>query len=295
MNTLDRLQVIRLAGTQAGPTGPKGATGPAGPKGATGNNGARGATGPAGPAGPAGPKGTTGNNGTNGARGATGPAGPQGAAGQNGSVGPAGPKGATGNNGARGATGPAGPAGATGPAGAGANSIVPFTSSTANMPTCSVFFDETNLRFCFAVNNFMTTTYITDGSFSQNAVDFNNDSIDSSGPTIYVTLAPSSYPARDQNYRAYKLLNLDRKYTYSFRVSEYTVTDGNTANGHPLSAIFSSLDRLDNTTLIRTTIGALTTNLLADFAIENDYCTYVVAPSYLNSVTYKLNITRTLI
>jgi len=98
-----------------GVIGPQGATGSTGPQGTTGATGigATGATGPQGATGSTGPQGTTGATGI-GATGATGVVGPQGATGSTGPVGATGPEGSTGLTGSTGVQGTTGPQGATG-------------------------------------------------------------------------------------------------------------------------------------------------------------------------------------
>lgn len=104
-----------------GATGFTGATGVIGPQGATGSTGPQGTTGATGigATGATGPQGATGSTGPVGTTGATGPQGPTGSTGIQGGTGPTGPQGATGlgdtgATGPQGATGPTGPQGATG-------------------------------------------------------------------------------------------------------------------------------------------------------------------------------------
>ena len=114
-----------------GVIGPQGATGSTGPQGTTGATGigATGATGPQGATGLTGPQGSTGATGI-GATGATGVVGPQGATGSTGPVGATGLTGATGEVGPQGATGPQGPQGATGFGATGATGPTGSTGAT---------------------------------------------------------------------------------------------------------------------------------------------------------------------
>ncbi len=120
------ITVMQVTYTQAGASGPTGATGiqgPTGPQGVTGPTGATGLTGatgvdgPTGATGAIGPAGATGVAGIDGATGPTGPTGIDGPTGPIGATGATGPQGATGVTGPTGATGVTGPTGATGVAG----------------------------------------------------------------------------------------------------------------------------------------------------------------------------------
>jgi len=110
--------------------GPQGATGSTGPQGTTGATGI-GATGATGPGGAIGGPGATGPQGATGigATGATGVVGPQGATGSTGPVGATGPQGSTGPQGPQGTTGPQGPQGATGFGATGATGPTGATGS----------------------------------------------------------------------------------------------------------------------------------------------------------------------
>lgn len=111
---------VALAGSVAGPQGPKGDTGPAGPQGEVGPQGLPGRDGVDGLPGPQGPSGMDGAPGPVGAPGPQGIPGPIGATGPQGEIGPVGATGPRGEMGPAGATGPQGemgPVGATGPQG----------------------------------------------------------------------------------------------------------------------------------------------------------------------------------